>query len=634
MILDPSIHIGFVIAMLVIVMVAFAWERYSLEVVAMATISFLLVFYQLFPVLDPFGRNLLDAQTLLAGFANPSLVAVVALLIIGQGLVQTNALNPAVRVLERTSSKAPMIGMVVAYLIVLTISGMLNNTPLVIIFIPIIQALAVQARRPLASVMMPLSYVAILGGMTTVVGSSTNLLVSSSLTDLGYEGLGFFSFIVPGSILAGIGFIYVLIALPRLLPNRGSLSTEFAGSGKQFIAELDIGDDSALIGGKATGGRLEKLPDITLRQVHRGYIVIGPPFDNYEVRAGDILIVAATRTALAELLSSSASDVLIPDAVARVSNSSSSETDSNEDTITAEEKAERVKELGPERFVAEVMIAPASRLADRTIDQLSWSERFGGLVLGIQRRARMVRGRLSDMRLQPGDVLLIMGNREMLKALEPDPDLLVLARSLRDMPIPGRARHAMAVFLVSVSMAATGILPIAVAALMGVTGMIIFGCLNIRQAVRSIDRKIVLLVAASLALGAAMQHTGAAEFLAKSFFVLSGEPGPAMTASLLFLIVAIATNLLSNNACAVLFTPIAVSLAEGFGLDPLTFAITVVLAANCSFASPIGYQTNLLVMGPGNYRFIDYMRGGAPLVFILWIAYSLMTPMLFPSVTP
>ncbi len=629
MILDPSIHIAFVIAMLALVMTAFAWERYSLEVVAMATITVLLVFYQLFPVLDPFGRNMLSAEVLLAGFANPSLVAVVALLIIGQGLVQTNALNPAVRLLEKTSSKAPMIGMLIAYIIVLTISGMLNNTPLVIIFIPIIQALAVQARKPLASVMMPLSYVAILGGMTTVVGSSTNLLVSSSLTDLGYEGLGFFSFIVPGSILAAVGFVYVVLALPRLLPNRGSLSTEFAGSGKQFIAELDIGEDSSLIGRKAVGGRLEKLPDITLRQVHRGYIVIGPPFDNYEVRADDILIVAATRTALSEVLSSNASDVLIPDAVASVN----SESDSGEDSVSAE-KAEIIKELGPERILAEVMIAPASRLADRTIDQLSWNERFGGMVLGIQRRARMVRGRLSDMRLQPGDVLLIMGNRDMLKALDPDPDLLVLARSLRDMPVPGRAKHAIGIFLGSVALAATGVLPIAVAAILGVTGMIVSGCLNIRQAVRSIDRKIVLLVAASLALGAAMQHTGAAEFLAQSFFVLSGEPGPAMTASLLFLVVAIATNLLSNNACAVLFTPIAVSLAEGFGLDPLTFAITVVLAANCSFASPIGYQTNLLVMGPGNYRFIDYMRGGAPLVFILWIAYSLMTPMLIPSVAP
>ena len=632
MILDPSIHIAVVIAMLFAVMVAFAWEKYSLEVVAMVTITVLLVFYQLFPVLDDQGNNLLSTQTLLSGFANPSLVAVVALLIIGQGLVQTNALSPGVRLLEATSSRAPMIGILIALGIVLTISGMLNNTPLVIIFIPIMQTLAVQAKKPLTTIMMPLSYAAILGGMTTVVGSSTNLLVSSSLTDLGYDAIGFFAFLLPGSVLAIIGFVYVVLVLPRLLPNRGSLSAEFTGSGKQFIAELDVTEDSSLIGSKCVNGKLERLPDITLRQVHRGYIVIGPPFDEYEVRAGDVLIVAATRNALSEVLSSTASDLLIPQAVAPSDSDSSYSNSDGEDTLSAE-KTERLRELGRERLIAEVMIAPASRLADRTIDQLNWNERFGGIVLGIQRRARMMRGRLPDMRLQAGDVLLIMGNRDMLKTLDPDPDLLVLVRSLYDMPVPGRAKHAIAVFLMTVGLAAFGLLPIAVAALLGVTGMILLGCLNIRQAIRSIDRKIVLLVAASLALGAAMQYTGAAEFLAQGFFTISGEPGPAVTASLLFLIVAIATNLLSNNACAVLFTPIAVSLAEGFGMDPLGFAITVVLAANCSFASPIGYQTNLLVMGPGNYRFIDFIRGGTPLVFLLWVAYSAMTPMLFPMTT-
>ncbi|MEM6903063.1 MAG: SLC13 family permease, partial [Pseudomonadota bacterium] len=562
-ILDPSIHIAMVVAILVLVMVAFAWEKYSLELVALATIAFLLVLYQIFPVTGSDGRNQLDATTLLSGFANPSLVAVIALLIIGQGLVQTNALTPAVRLMEGTARNAPIVGIVIALLAVLTISGMLNNTPLVIIFIPIMQTLAVEARRPLGEVMMPLSYVAILGGMTTVVGSSTNLLVSSALTDLGQQPLGFFDFFWPGVTLASVGFVYVLLALPRLLPDRGTLMAEFAGSGKQFIAELKVPEDSDLIGTKVSGGKLEKLPSINLRQVHRGMVMIGAPFLDYEVKPGDILIVAATRDALSELLSTNTGDLLMPESPASIDDDISVViTEDMDDEETTSDTSEKLKRMGPQRILAEVMIAPASRLADRTIDRLTSSERFGGVILGVQRRARMVRGRLSETRLQAGDVLLIMGNRELIKSLEPNPDLLVLARSLRDMPTPGRAPHAIAVFIATVALTALEILPIAVAAIAGVTAMIAFGCLNVRQAVRSIDRKIVLLVAASLALGAAMQATGAAEFLARQFFLLSGEPGPAMTASLLFLIVAIATNLLSNNACAVLFTPIAVSLAQ------------------------------------------------------------------------
>jgi di/tricarboxylate transporter len=578
------------------------------------------------------GRNQLSADALLSGFSNTSLVAVVCLLVIGQGLVQTNALRPGVRMLEAASAHLPMLGIAIALAVVLTISGLLNNTPLVIIFIPIMQALASQARRPLGSVMMPLSYVAILGGMTTVVGSSTNLLVSSALTDLGHEGLGFFSFLLPGSVLAIIGFAYVMLALPRLLPVRESLAHEFAGTGKQFIAELHITDESAHIGAKIVNGRIEKLPDMTVRQIHRGDIFIGPPFDTYEVRAGDILLVAATRESLSEILASASSDILMQRALASVDEHAA--ITPVEDPPAGAEKADPLKALGPERVLGEIMIAPASRLADRTLEQIGWGQRYGSVVLGIQRRARMVRGRLNDIRLQPGDVLLIIGSREAMRALENSSDFLVLARSMGDMPTPGRAPHAVIIFLATVGIAALGYFPIAIAAVAGAAVMIMSGCLNIRQAVRAIDRKIVLLVAASLAMGLAMQATGAAEFVAQGFFALIGKPGPEVTASLLFLIVAIATNFLSNNACAVLFTPIAVSLARTFDIDPHFFAITVVLAANCSFASPIGYQTNLLVMGPGNYRFADFVRGGTPLVILLWLTYSLLTPLLVPSGSP
>ena len=235
----------------------------------------------------------------------------------------------------------------------------------------------------------------------------------------------------------------------------------------------------------------------------------------------------------------------------------------------------------------------------------------------------MLRRRLTDIRLEAGDVLLLQGPRSAIQALRGDQDILLMEWSATDLPAAHHGRRAIAIFAGVVLAASTGVVPTVVAAVLGALAMLVSGVLTLDQAVRAVDRRIVLMLAATLALGTALQDTGGAQYLAHVVLLALGGAGPAIVHAGLFLVIAAANSVLSNNACAVLFTPIAVGLARQLGVDPAIFAIAVIFASSCSFATPIGYQTNLLVMGPGHYRFVDFVRAGLPLAVIVWLTYSL-----------
>ena len=602
-----EVHQAVVLIVLGLAIVSFVWERLTLELTSLLVLVTLLLWFQIAPFAGPEGTTPLDPGRLLAGFANPLLLAVLALLVMGQAMVQTGALSGLARVYGSMSRRRPTVSIAMGFAGVLVVSAFLNNTPVVVMFIPIMQALSLQVRWSTSSLMMPLSFAAILGGMMTVVGSSTNMLVSSSLRDLGMDPLGIFDFTAIGAILAAVGAVYVVVVLPRLLPHRASLAGTLVSEGKQFIAEIDVQSTGKLVGARSVAGTFRELPDVTVRLIQRGELSILPPFDDVHLSPGDVLIVAATRPALTEALSRNTGFIL--------------NADRDGEGLTTQPPGTRT-----ERVVAEVMIAPASRMIDQTIDMVGFRRRFGCLVLGIQRRGRMARRRLGDIRLEPGDVLLIVGLRESVDAFSQNSDLVLMTRSTRDLPKLQRAPHAMAIFAGAIAMASLGVLPISVAAITGAVLMLAVGCLNLRQAIRALDRTIVLLVGATLALGQAMEVTGAAALLAHTLVSAMGAPDPITGIILMFGVVALATNLISNNACAVLFTPIGINMAYDLGIDPITMAITVLLAANCSFATPIGYQTNLLVMGPGHYRFVDFIRGGLPLVILIWLTFALVAP--------
>lgn len=600
---EPTIQMWLTFAIVLGAIVAYAYDRIPLEISSIATVALLLLVFEVAPMMSADGEQLITRRDLLQGFADPALITIMALLVVGQGLVQTGALNGPARFLMVLGKSFPRLIIVACLIVVMVISGVLNNTPVVVIFIPILAALAERLGKKAAMVMMPLSFAAILGGNMTKIGSSTNLLAIGAYEQAGGSGIGFFDFTIPGAVIAFVGFIYVIVIAPRLLVDRAGLAKRLAGGGgKQFLFQMELAPDNGLVGQSAVAGMFPGLKDVTVRMIERGREKLLPPYDDITLEVGDVVLVAATRSVMTELLNAS------PDLV------SSAEGEDVDD------------KAGERRVIAEAVVAPASRMDGRTLAQTGFRADTGVSVLGVQRRSRMIRAALSQLRLEAGDVLLVMGSRSAVLALRDNRDVLLMESSASDVPMQEFAWRALAIFAGVVALAALEIMPIVVASLLGATLMMASRCLNVRQAGRAIDRRVFTIVGAALALGTAMQGTGGATWLAHAVIEsLRGAP-VAVLLSGFFLLVALLTNVLSNNATAVLFTPIAVSIASELGVDPMPFLLAVIFGANCSFATPMSYQTNLLVMAPGHYRFVDFMKVGTPLIFVCWITFSLFVP--------
>ncbi|MEM7023735.1 MAG: SLC13 family permease [Pseudomonadota bacterium] len=601
--IEPGFEMWATLLLIAVAIAAYASERIPVEITALGVLGGLPLMFHLAALLHG-GEPIVGLESLLMGFASPALIAVSALLVVGQAMVNTGALEEVARAIFSLSRGSFRRAVLFSLGGATGLSGFLNNTPIVVIFLPVLRSIADRYKRHASAVMIPLSYAAILGGMITLIGSSSNLLVSGELAARGQTPLGFFDMTVPGLALALAGSVYVLL-LPRFLPKRAGPS-DLAADGKQFIAELDIDSDSPLIGAESRGGLFPALANVTVRLIQRGDRTILPPFEGMRLETGDILILAATRRVLTELLTKNTGKLL--------------------GAPGWHEPLEATPANPNDLMLVEAMIRPASRMLGQTLDLSNFRARSQCTVLGIQRRARMLRARLAELRFEAGDVLLLVGRESSIERLRTDPDVLLMEWSATEMPNVSRAPIAAAIFLGIVAPAALDLVPIVITALLGVVALVVTGCLNIRQAARAVDRRIVLIIASAMALGTALEATGGAAYLAMlTLDLLAGAP-PALVLSTFFLMVALFTNILSNNACAVLFTPIALNIAAGLNADPLPFALAVLFAANCSFATPFGYQTNLLVMGPGQYRFADFVVAGLPLVLIIWLAFSLFAP--------
>ncbi|TGY87846.1 SLC13 family permease [Marinicauda algicola] len=575
--------------------VFYCWERFSIELVSAVIVAASLVFFHF--VGGP------DAGALLAGFANPALITILALLVIGQGIFQTGALEGPTRSMLAMYDVRPRLTVLVLFLFVFAVSAFINNTPVVVMFIPILGAIAAREKASPSLYMMPLSFVCILAGMTTLIGSSTNLLVAESLRNNSGLELEFFTPTLPGLVLASFGLLYVAFILPYVTPKRADMETELTGTsgGKQYIAQIEVDTGHPLIGQKPVAGMFPDLPDVTVRMIQRGENAILPPFDDVELQRGDVVIIAATRKTLTDLLASRA--------------------DFLKGMLRAAGPGE-APAPGERLAVTEAIVSPGSRLIGRTIRQIGFRHAVGAIVLGVQRRSRMFRARMGEIRLEAGDVLLLFGSSESMRKLRADRDLLLVEWATSDLPDPRRAMAARVIFGGVILAAASGLLPIVIASVLGAAAMLATGCLNVRQAARAVDIKVYLLIGSAFALGTSLQATGGAEVLAWGVVALFEPFGTVALLSALFFLVAALTNVLSNNATAILFTPIALNAAEQTGADPILFALTVLFAANTCFATPIGYQTNLLVMGPGKYKFTDFVKAGLPLSLLIWIVFT------------
>ncbi|MCP5433536.1 MAG: SLC13 family permease [Alphaproteobacteria bacterium] len=609
--LDPSTwQMWVVFATILAAIVAFSLERFPIETVAVVLVAFLLVLFDVFPVAGPDGGNRLDATALLAGFANPALVSIMALLVVGQALYQTGAFNGPTERLAELAQKRPKIALALSFAVVTLISAFINNTPVVVMVLPVFIALSATMRVSPSRLLMPLSFVCILGGMTTLIGSSTNLLVAEAAREANGTAMGFFEFSVPAAMLAALGLVYVLFLMPRFLPDRAPLGGTVANeSGKQFLVQIVLPPDHRLVGETAVAGKFEALPDMTVRVVERGEKRYLPPFDGLSFEPGDIVVAAAPRKAITQLLTSDAQ--LLPGMVSHQGK-------------PAEELPADPREGG--LIVTEAVVAPGSRVIGYSTEILRFTASAPLAVIGIQRRSRMLRARLSEVRLEAGDVLLLLGTREDIAALRDARDLIALEWSGAELPNVRAAKRARVIFAGVILAAATGLLPIVVASVLGGGLMIAAGCLNVRQAVRAANPRIFLLVGSALALGTSLEATGGAAFAAHALVRTFAPLGPEALISALFLLVALMTNVLTNNATAILFTPIAIGAAASLGLEPRPFIHAVIFAANCSFATPVGYQTNLLVMAPGHYQFRDFLTAGGPLVILIWLAFSFLAP--------
>ena len=590
-----------------VTIVFYMLDRWSMELVSISVIAGLVLLFSL-PGATAYDGTEISLSILISGFANPALITIMALLVVGQGLFQTGALEGPTKALVRSYDKRPVLTLVAAFAAVFVTSAFTNNTPVVIMFLPIMSAIAARMGASTSRLMMPLSFVSIFAGMTTLIGTSTNLLAADAYERLTPNQLGFFDQSVFGLMLAAVGVVYLALASRLLLPNREELTETMMKTGKQFVAQFEVTPGHFLDGKEAVAGMFPELKDMTVRMIQRGERALLPPYDEVRLIPGDLVIVAATRQALTDLLSDK------PAMLQDIWQSSVAESDESDDS-----------QLG----LVEAVIAPGSRMAGRTVEMLGFRRLTKAVTLGIQRRSRMIRTKLGEIRLEAGDTLLLCGPLSAFRDLRSSRDLILLEWSQSEFPTTARAQVARLITITMVIVAALGIASITLASILAATAMILLQCLNHRQAARSLDLRIYLVIAAALAMGVSLESTGAAQMLAELVVFLASPFGTLAVLSAIFLTVAILTNILSNAATAVLFTPIAISAAEQTGADPFPFLLAVIYAANCAFATPIAYQTNMLVMGPGHYKFGDFLRFGGPLVIIMWAAFTIIAPWRF-----
>ena len=603
--LSNEVFIYLSLVIVILSMIFYAVENLSIVFKSVVILTFLLIFFSIFPFFDETGRNLLNPQAILKGFSNTSLITVLCLLILGQGVVQTRALDNALSSLLRLFPENHNLVIILCLLLVLVLSAFINNTPVVIIFIPILQGIIKNTNSSLGKFLMPLSYVAILGGMTTLIGSSTNLLVSDSLKTYSNISLGFFDFTVAGSIIAFSGFIYVIVfsKFKLFLTDRSPTANELLDNrNNNFITQIVINENSDLIGKSTTEGKFPGLEKINILMIQRGEHAEHGPFESLVLEKGDILVVSISREQLTEILGKK---------------------------IVSIEHNLKDEELIDDQLITEAMVTPSSSLVGNTIENVSFRYRYNCLVIGLQRKSKIITKKMGELPLEPGDTLLIQGNPNVIKNLRNQSDLLPMEWATSEIQNKEIANKSLIIFLSVVSLGALEILPLVVAALLGVVSIIFFKVLNIRQVIRSIDNSLLLLIVSSLALGQVIQVTGTANFLSELLLQLLEGSLPLTVILCFYILVSITTNFISNNACAVLFAPIAIDIAEKLSVDPKTMAIALIFAVNTSFLTPLAYQTNLLVMGPGHYKFIDYVKFGLPLTVLCWIIFYITFPILY-----
>ncbi len=606
--IPPNPHAMAVLVLAVFAMLLFTRKNLPLETASFIILISLAVGFELFPF--QVDGQILHPDFFFHGFGHEALVAVCSLMIAGQGVVRTGALEPVGRGLARLWKISPGVSLLLTLLIAAFISAFINNVPVVVLLLPILISVSIRTKTNASKVLMPMGFATLLGGTCTTIGTSTNLLVVTVAADMGLRRIEMFDFLVPAVLAGGVGIAYLWLIVPRIIPERKLTLADT--SPRVFIAHLAIPEESALVGKTLAEAIRKAGGGMKVRGIRRGTESLIMPLPSVVIKAGDQLIIRDTPERLKEI------EVVLEGALYQDENLGKPV---NEDhPLKAEDQQ-----------IAEIAVIQGSPLRGKTFSEIGFSDRYGIIILAIHRAGKRLQKGLdsiSDVRLQAGDILLVQGPREQIASLKKEKDLLVLDATV-DLPFTKKAPLALLIMLAIIVTAAFGWMPIAISASCGALAMIVFGCMSWNDATKALSTQVIMIVVASLALGSALLKTGGADYLAELFLSLSGGAPPSVMLSGLMLLMAVLTNAVSNNATAVMGTPIAISIASQMGQPAEPFVLAVLFGANMSFATPMAYKTNLLVMNAGEYTFNDFLRVGIPLVIILWGTLSWLLPTLY-----
>ena len=581
--------------LLVLVFVAFIKEWFSPDLVAMGAFVLLLAI------------GVLDEKSALAVFSNPAPIIVSCMFVLSAALERTGTIEALGEWFEKLAGKKELRVLLVLMLIVAVLSAFVNNTPVVVVFMPIVLALARKHDLIASRFLIPLSYAAIVGGTCTIIGTSTNLVASGIAKESGLDEFGMFEVSKLGIVFVIVTFIYMLLIGRKLLPDRVTLSTLFDSSaGKEFLTSVIISEESELIGKKISETSLSKIRDFRILEVSRSGKKINSPLKDIIFNSGDQLLVKSRVSGVVDVGGNSGIELGFEGGLG-------------------------LQELQTESAVLiEGVIGPGSSLVGRSIKELNFREKYDVIILALHRRGVNLRDKFEDVRLAFGDTILVEGAPDKINALSQERDFINLSQSncrpLRRSKVP----FAVGALLLFMVLAAFKVAPLIVLALGAALLTLFSRCLEPSEAYEAIDWKVIFMIFGMLGLGTALQKVQVIQILADSLtgwaLVLKNI---YVLIALIYLVTAILTELISNNAVAALLTPVAISVAQAMDLDARPLVVAVMFAASASFSTPIGYQTNTYIYGAGGYKFTDFTRVGIPLTIILWIVSVILIPMMW-----